>query len=165
MALFVNFIPNMVSQIEGRHFAWKPKIVSKLEYPYGVLLFECFSSDSWSKFSSWIAQRGISSLLINHNAEALSFIESVIYNDNFWGAIKYLYCNLWISHSSNAESELVARQISNALVIDNTWQICNSIVWVLFFYNHFFIFPSYSILSVYHKLEFFSFSWLQLPSQ
>lgn len=35
MALFVNFIPNMVSQIEGRHFAWKPKIVSKLEYPYG----------------------------------------------------------------------------------------------------------------------------------
>lgn len=45
-------------------------------------------------------------MLINHNAEALSFIESVIYNDNFWGAIKYLYCNLWISHkySSNAES-------------------------------------------------------------
>lgn len=109
MALFVNFIPNMVSQIEGRHFAWKPKIVSKLEYPYGDLLFECFSSDSWSKFSSWIAQRGISSLLINHNAEALSFIESVIYNDNFGGAIKYLYCNLWISHSSNAESVICSK--------------------------------------------------------
>lgn len=53
--------------------------------------------------------RGISSLLINHNAEALSFIESVIYNDNFWGAIKYLYCNLWISHSSNAESVICSK--------------------------------------------------------
>lgn len=35
----------------------------------------------------------------------------------------------------------VARQISNALVIDNTWQICNSIVWVLLFFKPFLYIP------------------------